>query len=187
MDSPHNQRLYQWLLQDHFRVYGNYSILASQLLVFSSKNNSSLHSDPHIGELSPWWPDSTKQPLIKGQCLLLQLPITVAVTFLYKKDQMAMVRQLPCAWTPVREKLFTDNPNVKTNTEAKMLVSILLIHLETNENFHTYSIIPHTVNCPRIQQQHISQQQPWRIQQPSNGCWTCEVSILGNKTRQHYL
>jgi len=51
LDLPHNQSLYQWLLQDHFRVYGNYSILASQLLVYSRKNNSRLHSDPHISEL----------------------------------------------------------------------------------------------------------------------------------------
>lgn len=84
-----------------------------------------------------------------------------------------------------QRKTDTDNPNVNTNTEAKMLVSILLTHLEINENFHMYSSIPHS--CPRIQWQHISQQQPWHIQQPSNGCWTCEVSILGNKTHQHYL
>lgn len=80
-----------------------------------------------------------------------------------------------------RAKLFTDNPNVNTNTEAKMVVKYLV------ENFHIYSSIQERVNCPRIQKQHISQKQPWRRKQPSNGCWTCEASILANKIHQHYL
>lgn len=40
-----------------------------------------------IGELFPWWPDSTGQPLIKGPCLLLQLHYTVPVTFPHRKTK----------------------------------------------------------------------------------------------------